>query len=104
MERIAEWERYWRILRWNRLDDEDYSDSEALPQRCRTAWCQLAAVAPAASLLPSEFLYPLRAYRYRSDAAVRLYHDDEQIVLYISDLRDYLFLTRDNCGANWDAD
>lgn len=104
MKHKSEWERYWRILCWNRLDNENFVDPLTLPQRCRTAWRQLAAVTPSASSLPSEFLYPLRAYRYRTGASVRLYQDDEQLVLYMSDFRDYLLLTHNSLGITWKMD
>ncbi len=89
-----EWERYWRVLLWNRLASCDFEESATIAAKCRTAWRQIGAVVPADSSLPNSLLYPLIGYRKGERVALDLFHDDRRLTLYMSDLRDYLQLMR----------
>jgi len=91
---MSEWESYWRILKWNRLADSQFNETEEVAQQCRTAWRQLCSIVPPNSRLPKEFLYPFRGYPREEPFALELFADDRRLILCISDLRDYLQLVR----------
>lgn len=91
---MKEWEVYWRILRWNRLANSPFDESPEVAQQCRTAWKQMAAIVLPDSLLPKEFLYPLRGLNRHEPFAMELFADTRRLILCMSDLRDYLQLMR----------
>ena len=95
---MKELKNYWRVLQWNRLADSRFVESPEVASRCRTAWHQIAAVVPHLSRLPKEFLYPFRSWSRNEKAVLELYNDDRRLILYMSDLRDYLQLVCHKVG------
>ena len=89
---MGEWEKYWRIMQWNRLADSHFDESDEVAMQCRTAWKQVVAVVPQNSQLPKEFLYPFRGFLRGDKDAIELFEDRRRLILCMSDLRDYLEL------------
>jgi len=90
---MKEWDKYWRILQWNRLATSDFKESAEVARQCRTAWEQICAILPAKSILPGEFRIPFTVW-LREPSLSDLYNDDRRLILCMSDLRDYLELMR----------
>jgi len=89
---MQEFERYWRILQWNRLDSSSFDETAEIAAQCRNAWQQICTVLPAYSMLPDEFRNTFRAYNEQNKNVLEMFADDRRLILCISDLRDYLLL------------
>lgn len=89
---MSEWNNYWRIMKWNRLSDSHFEETDEVANQCRTAWKQISAIVPGNSSLPKEFLYAFRGYLKEERFAKELFSDDKRLILCMSDLRDYLQL------------
>lgn len=89
---MREFERCWRILQWNCLDQSEFEETAEVAMRCRTAWLQLCAIIPSNSLLPNEFRHTFRAFNEGNTIVQEMFADERRLILCISDLRDYLHI------------
>lgn len=89
-------ENCWRILKWNGLFSEELGGMEpdGVANRCHKAWEQLAIVLKDADEYGNSFSIPFIKYHQNVPLAHALYRDDEWLIFFMTDLRDYVSMIR----------